>query len=125
AQLLTGSAFMISTQSNHPDEAWELLKYITGRRGQSLMTELGLLLPSRLSVARSDFLESTPPENNHVFLDEFQYAKPGPMLPNWREVHSEAGGVLNDILAGKIATANGAILIHDMVNEAIEEARAE
>lgn len=125
AQLLTGSAFMISTQSKHPDEAWELLKYITGKRGQSLMTELGLLLPSRLSVARSDFLASTPPENNDVFLDEIQYAKPGPMLPNWRDVQSAAGPILNDILAGNIPTTNGAIQLDQLVNQAIAAARGE
>jgi len=123
AQLLTGSAFMISTQSQHPDEAWELLKYITSQRGQSLMTELGLLLPSRLSVARSDFLASRPPENNDVFLDEIQYAKPGPMLPNWRFVQDSAGPILNGILAGNIPVTNGAIQLGELINRAIAEAR--
>jgi multiple sugar transport system substrate-binding protein len=87
AQLLTGSIFGINQASRNPDATWQLLSYITGKEGQLLLTELGVLQPSRRSVAGSEvFLRSAPPTANHIYLDELVHAQPLPLHPKYPEM---------------------------------------
>jgi multiple sugar transport system substrate-binding protein len=121
AQTLSGSMFGITRGSENPEAAWKLLSYVVGIEGQERMTELGLLLPSRRSVAESDiFLNSTPPESNHVFLDELEFAKPLPLTP----VYPELEKVINDqtdlVLAGEIDAATAIAEMHTQFNALLQ-----
>lgn len=121
AQTLSGSMFGICNGSENPDAAWKLLSYVVGAEGQQRMTELGLLLPSRKSVAESDvFLKSTPPESNQVFLDELEFAKPLPLTP----VYPELEKVINDqtslVLAGEIDAAAAIAEMHAQFNTLLQ-----
>ncbi len=100
AQFLSGSIFGVSATAKRRDESWELLKFISSKEAQTLMTELGLLFPSRQSVARSDiFLKSRPPEHNEVFLKDVEVARILPLHPRYpemqRAVDKESDAVLN------------------------------
>lgn len=121
AQTLSGSMFGITKASQNPDAAWELLSYVVGAEGQERMTELGLLLPSRKSVAESDlFLKSTPPENNQIFLDELEFAKPLPLAP----VYPELEKVINDqtdlVLGGDKSAADAIAEMHTQFNTLLQ-----
>lgn len=101
AQLLTGSIFGLWAGTKQKDDAWKLLSYVVGKESQKLMTELGLLLPSRKSVAESDvFLKSSPPQSNQVYLDELQYAKILPMHPKYGEMQKAVDDSVALVLAG-------------------------
>jgi multiple sugar transport system substrate-binding protein len=101
AQLLTGSIFGINRASPSPEVAWQLLSYITGQEGQLLMTELGVLQPSRRSVAESEiFLKVTPPSANQVFLDELAVARPLPLHPRYPEMEQAANEEVERLLQG-------------------------
>lgn len=107
AQLLTGSMFGLYTGSKMLDDAWSLLAYVTGKEGQTLMTQSGLLLPSRQSIARSDtFLKNSPPQQNQTFLDEIPLAQALPMHPKYPQVAKVFNQALSDILTGKKAAAD-------------------
>lgn len=70
---LVGDFYCIPKYARHPAEAWELVKFLTGVEGQSLSASMGLLIPSRRSVALSPaFLHSAGIEEryNRVFIDE-------------------------------------------------------
>jgi multiple sugar transport system substrate-binding protein len=117
AQTLSGSMFGICKGSQNPDAAWKLLSYIVGVEGQTKMTESGLLLPSRKSVAESDlFLKSTPPTNNQIFLDELEFAKPLPLTP----IYPELDKVINDqtdlVLGGEKTAAEAIAEMHTQFN---------
>ncbi len=43
----------ISSQCRHPREAFKLLKYLSGRKGQAIMANVGLFLPCRKSICNS------------------------------------------------------------------------
>lgn len=121
AQTLSGSMFGICNGSENPDAAWKLLSYVVSAEGQERMTELGLLLPSRKSVAESDvFLNSTPPESNQVFLDELEFAKPLPLTP----VYPELEKVINDqtdlVLSGEIDAATAINEMHTQFNTLLQ-----
>jgi multiple sugar transport system substrate-binding protein len=121
AQLLTGSIFGIYKGSKSPDAAWKLLSYVVGKEGQQKMTELGLLLPSRKSVANSDlFLKSTPPENNRVYLDELQYAKVLPLHPKYPEMEKAINDENDLVFGGQKSAADALKVMHQKVNELLK-----
>lgn len=121
AQLLTGSIFAVSQGTKYPEETWKLLSFITGKEGQRLMTELGLLLPSRKSVAESDqFLKSAPPASNRVYIDELQYAQPLPMHPKYPQMEKAVGDEVDLVLAGSKPAAEAAKVMTAKVNELLK-----
>lgn len=121
AQLLTGSIFGIYKGSKNPDAAWKLLSYVVGKEGQSKMTELGLLLPSRKSVAESDvFLKSVPPANNKVYTDELEFAKVLPMHPKYPEMEKAVGDENDLVLGGQKSAADGLKAMHAAVNNLLK-----
>lgn len=121
AQLLTGSIFGVSSASENADAAWQLLSYVVSQEGQELMTELGLLLPSRRSVAESDlFLNSTPPENNQVYLDELEFARPLPLHPNYPEMEQAITDETDLVLAGEKTAEAAMLAMHEAVNAQLQ-----
>jgi len=109
AQFLSGSAFGVARSSKWPNESWELLKFINGREAQGTMTQLGLLFPSRMSIARGDaFLKSTPPASNSVYLKDVEVARILPMHPRYPEMQTELDKIAEEVLAGtKTASVAG------------------
>jgi len=117
AQTLSGSMFGITRGSKNPDAAWKLLSYIVSEEGQTMMTETGLLLPSRKSVARSDlFLKSTPPQNNQIFLDELEFAKPLPLTPKYPELEKVINDQTDLVLTGDKSAADAIAEMHTQFN---------
>jgi multiple sugar transport system substrate-binding protein len=122
AQLLTGSIFGIWSGTKIKDDAWKLLSYVSGKDAQKLMTELGLLLPSRKSVAESDvFLKSTPPTNNSVYIDELQYAKTLPMHARYPEMQKAVDDQVALVLAGSKSVPDAVKEMNAKVNSILKE----
>jgi multiple sugar transport system substrate-binding protein len=102
AQFLSGSIFGVAKSTKRPEESWELLKFISGKDSQVLMTDLGLLFPSRQSVAKSDgFLKSRPPEHNEVYLKDVEVARILPMHPRYPEMQTEVDKISDAVLNGE------------------------
>lgn len=121
AQLLTGSIFGISSSSPNADVAWQLLSYVVSQEGQQMMTELGLLLPSRRSVAESDrFVNSTPPVNNRVYLDEIEFARPLPLHPNYPEMEQALEDETDLVLTGEKTAEAAMQAMHEAVNAQLQ-----
>ncbi|GJM18075.1 MAG: hypothetical protein DHS20C14_02880 [Phycisphaeraceae bacterium] len=68
----------ISAESEHPDETWELLTFLCGPRGQALIAELGLEIPSLRAVAESESFhaEGMQPANSPLFIEMLETARP-------------------------------------------------
>jgi ABC-type glycerol-3-phosphate transport system substrate-binding protein len=102
AQFLSGSIFGVAKSAKRQEESWELLKYISGKDAQVQMTDLGLLFPSRQSVAKSDtFLKSRPPEHSEVYLKDVEVARILPMHPRYPEFQTQ---IVNKIVEGEVLT---------------------
>lgn len=122
AQLLTGSIFAISTSSQNPEAAWKVLSYITGPEGQRQLTELGLLLPSRRSVAESDvFLANTPPQNNRIYLDELEFARVLPLHPEFPEMEQVIDDETDLVLLGDKSAADALAVMHERINAILQQ----
>jgi multiple sugar transport system substrate-binding protein len=102
AQLLTGSIFAVAAGSKYREETWELLKFAMGKEGMTFLTDLGVLQPSRKSVAQSDvFMKKTPPVNNRIFFDEVPFARVLPIHPFYGDMANEIDTrVRNEVLRG-------------------------
>jgi multiple sugar transport system substrate-binding protein len=121
AQMLSGSIFAVSSATEHPEEAWKLLSYVSGTEGQTAMTELGLLLPSRKSVAESDvFLQSTPPESNQIFLDELEFAKPLPLTSKYPEIEKIMNDNTDLVLNGEQTAEEAMAIMHEQVDALLQ-----
>ncbi len=70
-------AYAISTSTEHPQEAFELQRFLTGPRGAEIASRMGLAIPPMRSVAESEaFLDPVlPPEHDRIFLEAIDYAR--------------------------------------------------
>ncbi len=89
ANLVATVAWSISTRSQHPHEAWTLLKFLCGPAGQAKAARLGLAIPTLKTVANSDaFMQPDKrPRHDEVYIEQAQYARIAaiPGYPEWKE----------------------------------------
>jgi multiple sugar transport system permease protein len=87
ANVVATVAWSMSKDTEHPEAAWKLIKYLSGPEGQRRTAELGLAIPSLKTVAYSPaFLTpDQPPENDRAYLEAAEYATllPVPANPQW------------------------------------------
>ncbi len=92
ASTLFTVCYAISSKTQHPKEAWDLVKFLTGPEGQIATAESGHAIPSVKSVAESDhFLKAPvlPHDLNHqANLDSLVYARSAPTNPVWSEINT-------------------------------------
>ena len=84
-------AWSMSATTPHPDQCYDLMRYLTGRDGQVQQARLGLAIPCLKSVAYSDdFLRppGLPAMNAKAFLDAIPHAKYGqwPREPEFQRI---------------------------------------
>ena len=117
AQFLSGSVFGVAKSSKYQEESWELLKFISGKEAQNTMTDMGLLFPSRQSIAKSDaFLKSRPPEHGEVYLKDVEVARILPMHPRYPEMQTEVDKISDQVLAGEKTASVAGKEMNEKVN---------
>jgi ABC-type glycerol-3-phosphate transport system substrate-binding protein len=75
----------MSTQSRKKEEAWEFIKYLVSKEGQTMACDDGNNIPALRAVAESDLFlknKNTPNLSNQIFLDELPYAREWPFEPS-------------------------------------------
>lgn len=110
------TAWAISSGSDHKPEAFELLRFLTGREGAVETAELGLAIPALRSVAESEAFLSPEqrPANAELFLEMIDRSHVY-VEPKQKEI--------NQILTGEISAA--AQLGTRTPRQAMEKAEAE
>jgi multiple sugar transport system substrate-binding protein len=88
AGILHSDAYCITAESEHKEEAADLVSFIVGTDGATITAFGGRTVPSLKSVANSGaFLDpSRPPSRSRVFLDGIPYIRHTPVLPTWPEI---------------------------------------
>lgn len=86
ATLVNSAGIVISSATEHPDEAWEFVKFVISEAGQSKLTELGFAIPVLEAVANSPvYLDQAAKGNHQVFLDALDYAHTKPSFKGYEE----------------------------------------
>jgi multiple sugar transport system substrate-binding protein len=85
---LGSTGLAISATTEHPEAAWEFVKFSTGPEGQAVIAESGLFVPVLRSVGQSEsFLGAhTKIQNTQVFIDAMEASVPLPITPAWNAV---------------------------------------
>lgn len=83
-----GSAYCILNTTKHPDEAWEVLKALSGERAQILLAESGLAQPANRRIAEGAHFagSANKPLNKKMLNDAVKFAIYDPIHPTWREI---------------------------------------
>ncbi len=78
--IICGAAFAVLKRSQHKEEAWELVKFMTGKEYQRSAAIRSQIIPSRRSVAESDayYGQKGDPKNRQAFLYMIQFGKAVP-----------------------------------------------
>lgn len=126
ASLLFTVCYSISKDSKHPREAWQLVRFLTGSEGQTMMSQLGLEVPSRRSVAESPaFKSDLPPRHSDVYLSALDYAVLLPYNRRWNEIRDQMNSSLDLVWTGDRTVAEGCREATQKINLILEQIAAE
>jgi multiple sugar transport system substrate-binding protein len=73
ATLAFSVAMVMPKKSDYPEEAWQLMSYLTGKEGMRDWTKSGIALPTRKSVAKEIEFDKHPIYS--VFMESVPYAR--------------------------------------------------
>lgn len=119
ASFFGGAAYAILSRSKHKEEAWELVKWMTGKEYQTSAAVRSQIIPSRRSVAESEaYLKlKSPPANRKVFLDMIPYGRRIPGVPCSPEMYSIIVNELDKVRLGKESAKTACQNIKVVVDE--------
>ncbi len=99
-----GLAWAILSGTDHPEEAWEFLKFLATEEAHTMQAETGAVIPSYAGTQRVWVDGFGDEMNAQVFLDEVPFAEPFPVATAPALWYWEAARpVLQDALRGNIA----------------------
>jgi multiple sugar transport system substrate-binding protein len=114
-------AYVVNANTEHPEEAWQLVQELTTAETQGKVAELGANIPSRVSQEALDaFLTFMPPENNQAFLNGLARnpATEGPLWTgSWPEYDAIMGPAVQSVLTGETTIEDFAASICDEANK--------
>lgn len=99
AGILHSDAYCMAAGGPAPDDAFEFIRFATGKRGQTITALGGRTVPSMIEVAESGaFLDPTQaPRHSEVFLDGVEAIRRTPVIPTWPEIEDEAEEILTRV----------------------------
>ncbi|MFP4312310.1 MAG: ABC transporter substrate-binding protein [Nitriliruptoraceae bacterium] len=117
-------AYVVNANTEHPEEAFELLTRLTDGEVQGQIAELGANIPSRVDDPGTldEFLTFTPPENNQAFLDGLDSSVPeGPLWEgDWPAFDSILAPAIEAVIAGDLSLEEFSATIDDQLNATFE-----
>jgi multiple sugar transport system substrate-binding protein len=115
----SGAGFTMSSQTDHPDEAWALISHLAGVDGLRAFMELGSTPPSRASLYDSEtFLER---EASRAFADQAEHLTPLPIAPEWNEYFDIITSELDAAYRGQQSVDEAAANIDDRVADVLSD----
>ncbi|MBI3314130.1 MAG: sugar ABC transporter substrate-binding protein [Candidatus Omnitrophica bacterium] len=86
-----GTGYALLKSSKIKKEAWEVIKALTGPKGQEQLAAKGLAQPSRIAVAEgaSWAKDPNPPANKKMLNEAVKFIVFSPFHPGWREIEAK------------------------------------
>lgn len=114
--LMTG----ISAFTEHPEEAWEFLKFMTGPEGQKILAIHAGVAPTLTELFEDEeILEANPFFANEGFVKGVSAAVSRPVVPNYTEISEVIQIYVSKAISGELTAAEA---IQEMEQELIEVA---
>jgi len=93
--------FFLSSKSNHPEEAWALLRFLTRKDMLELYCAANVNTPPRVSLLDAAYMS----EKHKIILECAQYARTFPQHPNLVELFRPIAAELEQCLSGNKSAA--------------------
>lgn len=117
--IVAGAAYAMLAHSRHKNEAWELLKWMTGKEYQRRAAMQSQIIPSRRSVARSGaylYLKADP-KNRKAYIDMIQYGQSVPRVSCGPEMNEIIKSELDLVSLGKESARQGCMKIVPKIDQ--------
>ncbi len=117
--LLFTNAWAAYSGTKHPDAAWKLIKFLTGKENQTTVLHAGFALPTLKSLASDPYFQQNP--GVKVLADGADYGRADFYGPADQEIHTEVSNALQAIMLGKASVADALNTAAQNVNTWIDE----
>lgn len=119
-------AYVVNGNTEHPEEAWDLLTRLTSAEIQGQIASLGANIPSRQTQDAVDLFLNTVPEagiNNQVFVDgaSVGIAEAPLFTGNWPGIRDAYGAAVTQVFNGELSAEEFAETICDQVAPFFDE----
>lgn len=102
ATLVNSAGIVGSATTEHPEAAWEFMRYVVSPEGQTTLASLGFAIPVQESVATGPAYLDQPVEADHaLFVDALDYARVKPSFLGYEEWSGIVGEALNGAWTGE------------------------
>jgi len=83
-----GTAYSILNTTRYPEQAWEVLKALSGDDGQIMLAESGLAQPANIKIAEGEHFagNNMKPLNKKMLNEAVKYTVYDPFNSKWREI---------------------------------------
>lgn len=118
ASIFNGLGNAISATTEHPDESWKWVEFLSSKEGQERQAELGIAISAYNGTADT-FAQAYSMFNTQCYIDMVDYAVIRPYSNQTSAWEDKAYELLKDAYAGKEETADACNNVAEMMNEAI------
>lgn len=119
AAVIHGLSYAIAANTEHPDEAWEFVKYLAGEEANKIWAESGVVIPAREDVL-DIWKNSHPNLNLQAFIDSLEYSVGYPTskeTSKWNDLERE---YIKRIWNGDISAEEGLKELAEQMNQLLE-----
>lgn len=119
---LGGWMTMINRNSEHPEEAWELLKFMTGEEGQKITAIDGGSAPTLRDLYDDEEVQDAAPLfANEEFVETLENAVPRPITPIYPQISDIMQIELSRALSGDISAEEAIENMEEEIESALDE----
>ncbi|WP_349409636.1 ABC transporter substrate-binding protein [Pseudalkalibacillus sp. SCS-8] len=121
AAALGGWMTAINAYTEHPREAWEFLKFMTGPEGQKISAIHGGLAPTLPSLFEDEeVLEANPFFKEEGFVNALNNAVSRPVVPNYPEISEIIQIEISKAITGKVTAEEAAKNMQKKIDAAMQ-----
>ncbi|MDD5546395.1 MAG: sugar ABC transporter substrate-binding protein [Candidatus Omnitrophica bacterium] len=121
-----GTAYGILKTTKYPEQAWEVLKALSGDEGQIMLAESGLAQPANKKIAEGEHFAGSnkPPLNKKMLIEAVKYCVYDPFNFKWREIREKYINPEFDLVFNGLKPVKEAVnAIVPKANELLKEGR--
>lgn len=120
ATVIHGLGNVINANTQHPQEAWEFVKFLGSKEAAGIQAKTGTVIPA-YNGTQADWVKAYPNFHVQAYIDELAYAIPFPISKNtaaWEDVETK---VLNQVWAGQLSVDAGAKQLAQQMNQILAQ----
>lgn len=114
---LFSNCYAVTKDTKNPEEAWELIKFLTGAEGSTIRQKGGYEIAANKEASKYFKNPEMKPENDQAFLDAVEHAIPLPATEKWPEINDIVSKNLEYAERGEMTAEDAMIKACEGINE--------